>query len=163
MCGPFHAMVVNPNVVGERMKILWYAVFLKSWLRLVLFWFTLVSSSVCLVFFFTSLESKDLKMFISKDIFYQQVKLYMAFSMIIEQQHTIFPHVRPTGVIFFSLPFIQSSQYIRPKVIMHKGASIIRTWVLFEGGPYLRKCDKYLFSPRCYPRTSDYRAKIANK
>ena len=106
MCGPFHAMVVNPNVVGERMKILWYAVFLKSWLRLVLFWFTLVSSSVCLVFFFTSLESKDLKMFISKDIFYQQVKLYMAFSMIIEQQHTIFPLVRPAAVIFFSWPFI---------------------------------------------------------
>ena len=105
ICGQFHAMVVNPNVVGERMKILWYAVFLKSWLRLVLFWFTLVSSSVCLVFLFTSLESKNQKMFIRKDIFYQQVRLYIAFSTIIEQQHTLFPHVRLAAVIFFFTAF----------------------------------------------------------
>ena len=101
MCGPFHAMVVNPNVVGERMKILWYAVYLKSWLRWVLFSFTLDSSSVCLVFLFTSLESKNLKMFISKNIFYQQGTLDIDFSMIIEQHHNVFPHVRLAGVIFF--------------------------------------------------------------
>ena len=119
--------MVNPNVVGERMKILWYAVYLKSWLRLVLFSFTLVSSSVCLVFLFTSFESKNLKMCMSKTIFYEQGTLVIAFSMIIEQQHAIFPHVRPACVNFFSWPFIQSSQYIRPKVTIHKCVSIIRT------------------------------------
>ena len=41
--------------------------------------------------------------------------------------------------IIFSWPFIHRSQDIRPKVIVHKGADIIRMQVLFEGGYYMRK------------------------
>ena len=137
MCGPFHAMVVNPNVVGERMKILWYALYLKSWLRWVLFSFTLDSSSVCLVFLFTSLESKNLKMFISKNIFYQQGTLDIDFSMIIEQHHNVFPHVRLAGVIFF-MAFHSKFTVHKAKghnIYMckhYQNADIIRGRVLYE-------------------------------
>ena len=40
---------------------------------------------------------------------------------------------------FLKKYFIQRSQYIRPKVTVHKCAGIIRMWVLFEGRPYMRK------------------------
>ena len=32
--------------------------------------------------------------------------------------------------------FIQRSQHIRPKVLLHKYAGIIRMWVLYKGGFY---------------------------
>ena len=40
--------------------------------------------------------------------------------------------------------FIQRSQYIRAKVTAHKCEGIIRTQVLFEGGPYMRKYSNLL-------------------
>ena len=43
----------------------------------------------------------------------------------------MFPHIRPAGIIF-SIVFYS-------KVTLHKCAGIIRTQVLFEGGPYMRK------------------------
>ena len=36
------------------------------------------------------------------------------------------------------------SQYIRPKVTVHKCVGINRTRVLFEGGPYMRKYGMYI-------------------
>ena len=49
----------------------------------------------------------------------------------------------PLRVLFFHFIFIQRSQYIKPKVTVHKCAGVIRTRVLFEGGPYMRKYGKY--------------------
>ena len=40
---------------------------------------------------------------------------------------------------YFLLPFIQRSQYIRPKVTLFKWTGIIRTHALFKGGSYTRK------------------------
>ena len=39
--------------------------------------------------------------------------------------------------IIFSIVFIQRSQYIRPKVTVHKCVGIFRMRVFFEGRPYL--------------------------
>ena len=62
MCGQFHAMVVNLNVLGERMRILCDALFLRSWPFFLLLLDTFFSFSVCSLFFYTNLEGKNLKM-----------------------------------------------------------------------------------------------------
>ena len=41
---------------------------------------------------------------------------------------------------------IQRSQYIRPKVIVHKGGETIQGRKLFKGGNYMRKYGIYLLS-----------------
>ena len=62
MCGQFHAMVVNLNVMVERMRILFDALFLRSWPFFLLLLVTLFCFYVCSVSFYTNLESKNLKM-----------------------------------------------------------------------------------------------------
>ena len=46
--------------------------------------------------------------------------------------HTVFPHS------FLNLE-MQRSQYIRPKVTVHRGAETIQGRKLFKGGNYMRK------------------------
>ena len=43
------------------------------------------------------------------------------------------------GITFLKLSFIQRSQYIRPN-------GIFRTWLLFEGGPYMKNSQRFLGS-----------------
>ena len=47
---------------------------------------------------------------------------------------TVFPHIRLTGIISFLF-----KGHISSKVTVHKYIGIIRMWLLFEGGPYMRK------------------------
>ena len=51
---------------------------------------------------------------------------------------TVFPHIVSAETIFFIVE-IQRSQYIRPKVTVHKCAESIQGRKLFKGGNYMRK------------------------
>jgi hypothetical protein len=44
---------------------------------------------------------------------------------------TVFPHIRPMGIIFLIVFY--------SKVTVHKCAGIVRTRSLFQGRPYMRK------------------------
>ena len=52
---------------------------------------------------------------------------------------TIFPHIVSAETTFFLHLEIQRSQYISPKVTVHKGAETIQGRKLFKGGNYMRK------------------------
>ena len=53
--------------------------------------------------------------------------------------HTVFPHIVSAETILFLNLEIQRSQYIRPKVTVHKCAETIQGRKLFKGGNYRRK------------------------
>ena len=52
---------------------------------------------------------------------------------------TIFPHIVSAETTFFLHLEIQRSQYISPKVTVHKGAETIQGRKLFKGRNYMRK------------------------
>ena len=52
---------------------------------------------------------------------------------------TIFPHIVSGEATFFLQLEIQRSQYISPKVTVHKGAETIQGKKLFKGWNYMRK------------------------
>ena len=53
--------------------------------------------------------------------------------------NTVFPHIVSS---FLNLE-MQRSQYIRPKVTVHRGAETIQGRKLFKGGNYMRKYGTY--------------------
>ena len=56
---------------------------------------------------------------------------------------TIFPHIVSAETTFFLHLEIQRSQYISPRVTVHKGAETIQGRKLFKGGNYMRKYGIY--------------------
>ena len=58
---------------------------------------------------------------------------------------TVFPHIVSAETILFLDLEIKGSQYIRPKVTVHKGAETIQGRKLFKGGNYRRKYGMYKF------------------
>ena len=57
---------------------------------------------------------------------------------IINEETTVFPHIVSGNYSFLNLE-IQRSQYIRPKVTVHKCAETIQGRKLFKGKKYMRK------------------------
>ena len=55
----------------------------------------------------------------------------------------IFPHMVSAETIFFLNLEIKRSQYIRPKITVHKFAETIQGRKLFKGGNYMRKYGIY--------------------
>ena len=53
--------------------------------------------------------------------------------------HTVFPHIVSAGNYSFLNLEIQMSQYIRPKVTVHKCAETIQWRKLCKGGNYMSK------------------------